>query len=104
MSLNIIGYYLIILHVNLTKFQNNSFVKYIVSNKNAKRTFLSSEVHPDDFSKILFYGNKINHNTSICAEFHDRRPNSLGREELQGSHRSGHIRASLTNVILKIFA
>ena len=63
------------------KFQNNLFVRHIVSSKNVKRTFLSSEPVPDDFASILFYGNHSNYGTSLCVEFRDHRSNSLGREE-----------------------
>ena len=58
--------------------------------------FLSSEPLPDDFAIILFSGNQVSHGTSLCIEFHDRRPNSLEREKSQRSHKSGRIRASLT--------
>ena len=70
------------------KFQTNSFVRYIVCSKNVKRTFLSPKPLPDDFSKILFYGNQVSQGTSLCVEFHDRRPNSLGREESQRNHKN----------------
>ena len=49
------------------KFQNDPFIRSIVSSKNVKRTFLSSESLPDDFSKIfikiLFYGGMFSNGT-----------------------------------------
>ena len=62
-------------------FQNSSLIRYSVSNKNVKSKFLSSEPLLNDFSKILFYGNKVSHGTTLYIEFHDRRQNGLGREE-----------------------
>ena len=50
----------------------------IVSSKNIKRTFLSSEQLPDVYSKNLFYGNKVSYDTSLSGEFHDCQPISLG--------------------------
>ena len=48
------------------KFQNNLFVRQIVSRKNVRRTFLSSEqLH--DFSKILFYGDIVNNGTCLLS-------------------------------------
>ena len=57
-----------------------------------KRTFLSSEPLPIDFSKIQFYGNQIRHGTSNYVQFHDRWLNSVGREKSQRNHRSELIR------------
>ena len=47
------------------KFQNDSFIRSIVSSKNVKRTFLSVEPLPDDFSKILFHGDMVNNGIPI---------------------------------------
>ena len=77
------------------KFQNNSFVRHIVSSKNVKGTFLTSKPLNDVFSKILFCSNQVSHGTSRSVEFQDRRSNSLGREESQRNHRSECIIASL---------
>ena len=77
-----------------TKFQNNSFVRYIVSRKNVKRTFLSSEPLPNNFAKILLYDNQVTHGTSLCVEFCDYWQKSLG-EELQKNYSSGRVRALL---------
>ena len=62
------------------KFQHDSFVRRIVSSKNAKRMFLSSEPPPDNFSKVLFYSDMV---SNLCVQFHDRRMNSLGGVESQ---------------------
>ena len=59
------------------KFQNDSFIRHIVSNKNVKRTFMSSEPLPYDFSKILFYGDMVSNGTNLYVEFHGRRSSSL---------------------------
>ena len=59
------------------KFQNDPFIRSIVSSKNVKRTFLSPESLPDDFSKILFHGDIVNNGICLSVEFHGRRPNSL---------------------------
>ena len=77
------------------KFQNYTFIRSIVSSKNVKRTFLSLEPLPDDFSKILFYGDIVINSTYVCVEFHGCRPSSLWWVESQRNHRSGCIRASL---------
>ena len=42
-----------------------------------------------DFSKIQFFGNQDNRGPSLCIEFHDHRPNSLGREESQKNYWNG---------------
>ena len=42
------------------KFQNDPFIRSIVSSKNVKRTFFWPEPLPDDFSKILFHGDILN--------------------------------------------
>ena len=55
-----------------------------------------SEPLPDDFSKILFYGNQASHSIFHCIEFHDCQGKSLGGEESQRNQKSGYIRASLT--------
>ena len=68
---------------------------HIVSSKNLKRMFLLSEPLPDDFPKILFCGNQVRHNRSLCDEFHNCWLNSLGREGSHINHKSGCIRASL---------
>ena len=68
------------------KISEDSFVRYIISTKNVKGTFLSSESLPDDISKILFYGNQISHGTSLCVEIRNRRLNCLGKEESQRNH------------------
>ena len=81
-----------------TKFQNNSFIRSIVSNKNVKITFLSPEPRPDDFSKILFYGDMINNGTCLCIKFHSHRPSSFWGVESQRNHRSGGIRVLLTTL------
>ena len=75
------------------KFQNNSFVRCIVSSKNIKRTFLLLEPQPDVFSKNLFYGNQVSHGTSLYVKFQDHQPNSLGKEELHRNHRNRSITA-----------
>ena len=77
------------------KFQKDSFIRSIVSPKNVKRTFLSPEPLPDDFSNILFYGDMVNNGTCLCVEFHSRRPRSLWGVESQRIHKSERIRASL---------
>ena len=56
MGFNIIRHYLVIDNELRAKFQNNSLVRHIVSSKNVKKKFLSSEPLSDDFFKILFYG------------------------------------------------
>ena len=50
------------------------------------------------FSKILIYSDMSVMVPTLCVEFHDRQPNSLGGVESQKNHRSGHIRASLTQL------
>ena len=85
MSFNIIVYYFND-QWSYAKFQNNSFVRYISFEQN--KIFLPLESLPDDFSKFLFY--QVNHGTFFCVEIHDSWPNSLGREQLQRNHRSGH--------------
>ena len=65
------------------KFQHDSFVRRIVSSKNAKRMFLSSEPPPDNFSKVLFYSDMVSNGSYLCVQFHDRRMNSLGGVESQ---------------------
>ena len=55
------------------KFQDDSFVRRIVSGKNVKRTFLSLELFPDDFSKILFYSDMVTNGINLGVEFHNRR-------------------------------
>ena len=59
----------------MCKFQNDSFVRRIVSSKKLKRMLLSSEPLTDDFSNILSYGDMVSNGTSLCVEFHGRRPN-----------------------------
>ena len=59
------------------KFQNDSFIRSIVSIKNVKRTFLSPEPLPDDFSKVLFHGDIVNNGICLRVEFHGRWPSSL---------------------------
>ena len=59
------------------KFQNDPFIRSIVSSKNVKRTFLSPEPVPDDFSKTLLHGDIVNNGICLCVEFHGRRPSSL---------------------------
>ena len=80
------------------KFQNSSFVRHIVSSKNEKRTFLSVELLLDDLSKILLCRNQVNHVTPLCVDFHDRWPNSLGKEESQRNHRNELMRVELTTL------
>ena len=58
------------------KFQNDPFIRSIVSSKNVKGTFLLPEPLPDDFSKILFFGDMVNNGTYLCVVFHGRRPSS----------------------------
>ena len=77
------------------KLYNNLFVKHIVSSKNIKRTFLQFEPLPENFSKILFYGNQVSDGTSLFIEFHDRRPVRLVGEESHKNHKNEHIRALL---------
>ena len=77
------------------KFQNDPFIRNIVSSKNVKRTFLLLEPLADDFSKILFYGDIVNNSTCLCAEFHGCRPCCLWGVESQRNHMSGSIRVSL---------
>ena len=60
--------------------------------------FLSPELLPDDFSKILFHGDMLNNGTCLCVQFHGRRPSSLRGVESQRNHRSGRIRASLATL------
>ena len=79
------------------KFQNDAFIRSIVCSKNVKRTFLSPEPLPDDFSKIFFHGDIVSNGTNLCVKFHDSRPNSFRGEESQRNHRSRRIRASLNN-------
>ena len=81
------------------KFQKDSFIRSIVSSKNVKRTFLSAEPFPDDFSKILFHGDMVNNGTYLCIEFHSRRLSSLWGVESQRNHRSRRIKASLNDLI-----
>ena len=80
------------------KFQNSSFVRLIVSSKNEKGIFLSVDLLLDDLSKILFCRNQVNHVTSLCVDFHDRRPNILGKEESQRNHRNELMRVELTTL------
>ena len=80
------------------KFQKNSFIRSIVSPKNVKRMFLPPEPLSDDFSKILFHGDIVSNGTNFCVEFHDYRPNSLGRDESKRNHRSGSKRNSLVQL------
>ena len=82
------------------KFQNDPFIRSIVFRKNVKRTFLSPEPIPDDFSKILFYGDTVNNGTCLCIEFHDCQLNSLEGEDSQRNHRSWCIRALLSTLAL----
>ena len=77
------------------KFQNDPFIRSIDSNKNVKRTFLSSEPLPDDFSKKNFHGDMVNNGICLCVEFHGRRATSLWGVESQRNDMSGCIRASL---------
>ena len=76
------------------KFQNNS--EYKVLSKNGKRTFLSSDPFPDDFSKILFY--QVSLDTFLCVAFRNPRPNSLGRKESHRNNRSGCLGSLLTQI------
>ena len=59
------------------KFQNDPFIRSIVSSKNVKITFMSPEPLPDDFSEILFHGDIVNNGICLCVEFLSRRPSSL---------------------------
>ena len=77
------------------KFQNDPFVRSIVSSKNVKKTLLSPDLLTDDFSKILFYGDIVNNGICLCVKFHGRRPSSLWGVESQRNDMSGRIRASL---------
>ena len=77
------------------KFQNDPFIRSIVSSKNVKRRFLSPEPLPDNSSKILFHGDIVNNGAYLCIEFHGRRLSNLLGVESQRNHRSGRIRASL---------
>ena len=77
-------------------------VRCILFSKNVKRTFLSLEPLPDDFSKTLFYGNQVSYVIPLSVEFHDRRLNSLGGEKSQRNHRIGRIKASLTQLYNEI--
>ena len=52
----------------------------------------------DDFSKNLSYDNQVSHGAFFFLEFHDRRPNYLGKKESQKNHRSGSMRASLAQL------
>ena len=80
------------------KFQNDPFIISIVSSKNVKITFLSTEPFPDDFSKILFQGDIVNNDICLCVEFHGCQPSSLRGVESQRNHRSAHIRSSLATL------
>ena len=82
------------------KFNNNSFLTDVVSGKFVKRTFFTIEPLPENFSKILFYGNQVSHSAFLYAEFHDPRSNSLGREESHRNPRNRRIRTSLASVCL----
>ena len=90
-----IGYYLMVDNVFMCKFQKYSFIKSTVSRKNVKRTFLSPEPFPDDFSKTLFYGDMVNNSICLCVEFHGLQLSSFWSVESQRNRRSGHITASL---------
>ena len=59
------------------KFQNDPFIRSVVSSKNVKRMFLSPEPFPGDFSKILFHEDIVNNGIYLCVEFHVRRPSSF---------------------------
>ena len=85
-----------------TKFQNNSFVKYVVSSKNVKKTFLSLQSFSDDFSKLLLYSNQVRHGTSFCIEFHDCRLNSLRINDSKSNHKNGSIRVLLAKFLCSI--
>ena len=63
-----------------------------------RRKFLLLEPLPDDVSQFLFYGNEVSHVNFFCVEFHDYRPNSLGRDESKRNHRSGSKRNSLVQL------
>ena len=80
------------------KFQKDSFIRSIVSRINVKRTFLSPEPLPDDFSKILLYGDMVNNGSYLCIEFHGRRPSCLWGVDSQRNHTSRRITASLTTL------
>ena len=72
------------------KFQNNSFVRRIVSSKNEKE-FSFRQNH----SLMIFLNFILRHGTFLHNEFHDRWPSSLRREESHRNHKSGCIKASL---------
>ena len=81
------------------KFQNYSFVRHIVSSKNIKSTFLTSEPFPDDFSKVLFCSNQVNNGAFLCVEFHICQLNSLGKIESHTHTKKNH-RSMLIRVLL----
>ena len=81
------------------KIHNDPLIRSIVSSKNVKRTFLSPEPLPNDFSKILFHGDIVNNGIYLCDEFHGRRPSSLRGVESQRNQRKGRIRSSLNYYI-----
>ena len=82
---------------SLAKIQINSFLKHIISSKNVKRTFLSSEpLHV--FFSLFIYGNQLSHGNPLSVEFHDRRPNCLGKEQSPKNLRNGRMRPTLASL------